>query len=102
MNKKYKQPWIDALRSGKYKQGPAYLRTLDDKFCCLGVLCEVGRIVPKENDYNYIYDGSSSSLSDKLSTEFGLNDILISTLINMNDSAKMKFQQIADWVENNL
>ena len=32
--------WTDALRSGKYEQGQHWLRSLDDKFCCLGVLCE--------------------------------------------------------------
>lgn len=31
--------WIDALESGKYAQGRGVLRTKDDRFCCLGVLC---------------------------------------------------------------
>ncbi len=34
------QKWIDALRSGKYKQTSSHL-SLDGKFCCLGVACEV-------------------------------------------------------------
>ena len=29
------------LRSGKYEQGQMHLRTRDNKFCCLGVLCEL-------------------------------------------------------------
>ena len=33
--------WIAALRSGEYAQGKGYLRTHDDTFCCLGVLCDV-------------------------------------------------------------
>ena len=33
--------WVAALRSGKYKQGRNYLRSKDNKFCCLGVLCEL-------------------------------------------------------------
>lgn len=32
--------WIEALRSGKYKQGQDFLRT-EEGFCCLGVLCDV-------------------------------------------------------------
>jgi hypothetical protein len=32
--------WIRALRSGKYKQGEDQLRS-GDKFCCLGVACDL-------------------------------------------------------------
>lgn len=41
MKKKVANIWIKALRSGKYKQGRSTLRTDDDKFCCLGVLCDL-------------------------------------------------------------
>lgn len=34
-----RKEWIEALKSGEYKQGAGYLRTKDDEFCCLGVLC---------------------------------------------------------------
>lgn len=40
MNPEIKQEWVAALRSGKYKQGRKRLNT-DDKYCCLGVLCEI-------------------------------------------------------------
>jgi len=40
MNKRIKQKWIKALRSGKYKQGRGHLH-YDDKYCCLGVLTEL-------------------------------------------------------------
>ena len=33
--------WLEALRSGKYKQGGGMLRSQNDEFCCLGVACEV-------------------------------------------------------------
>jgi hypothetical protein len=33
--------WVEALRSGKYKQGRGVLRTSDNAFCCLGVLADV-------------------------------------------------------------
>lgn len=39
MNKNIKEKWIDALESGEYVQGRSALRTPDDNFCCLGVLC---------------------------------------------------------------
>jgi hypothetical protein len=46
MKPEIKQKWIDALRSGKYKQGRGYLRTSRDEYCCLGVLCD---LYSKEN-----------------------------------------------------
>jgi hypothetical protein len=36
-----KKLWVEALRSGEYKQGKKCLRTQDNKFCCLGVLCNL-------------------------------------------------------------
>lgn len=41
MNEKVKQKWIEALVSGAYTQGQGKLRTADNKFCCLGVLCDL-------------------------------------------------------------
>lgn len=35
-----KAKWVEALRSGKYKQG-RYNLHYKDAYCCLGVLCEV-------------------------------------------------------------
>lgn len=36
-----KARWLKALRSGKYQQGKGELRSRDNKFCCLGVLCDL-------------------------------------------------------------
>lgn len=33
--------WLDALVSGEFEQGLQYLRTSDNKYCCLGVACVV-------------------------------------------------------------
>jgi hypothetical protein len=44
MDQAIKTRWLDALRSGKYKQGTMYLaREWDNEpsFCCLGVLCDL-------------------------------------------------------------
>ncbi len=42
MDQQIKAEWVAALRSGEYKQGINFLRQ-DDKFCCLGVLCDLHR-----------------------------------------------------------
>lgn len=36
-----KKQWLEALRSGKYIQGKGELRSMDNRFCCLGVLCDL-------------------------------------------------------------
>lgn len=39
--KKRIREWVNALRSGKYKQGRSYLRNNADEYCCLGVACDI-------------------------------------------------------------
>ncbi len=49
MNPNVKEKWVKALRSGHYQQGKGMLRTHDDAFCCLGVLCDLyGRATEEE------------------------------------------------------
>jgi hypothetical protein len=35
-----KTKWIEALKSGKYQKGKLYL-SKENKYCCLGILCEI-------------------------------------------------------------
>jgi hypothetical protein len=52
--------WVEALRSGKYKQGKQRLCNLkDNTFCCLGVLCEIAKdngIVLAKDYFEYFHD----------------------------------------------
>lgn len=45
MNEQVKKMWVDALRSGEYKQGQNVLHAFnsvgEERFCCLGVLCDI-------------------------------------------------------------
>lgn len=41
MKAETKAKWLEALKSGKYKQGTSKLRSPDGSFCCLAVLGEV-------------------------------------------------------------
>lgn len=47
MDQEIKKLWIDALRSGEYNQGEGALRTNDNRFCCLGVLCDIAAVNEK-------------------------------------------------------
>lgn len=39
--------WIDELRSGKYEQGQGFLKDKHDRYCCLGILCELAGLTPR-------------------------------------------------------
>ncbi len=54
MNKEIKEKWVAALRSGDYQQGKEVLRTGQDKFCCLGVLCDLHR--QEHPGYEWIFN----------------------------------------------
>lgn len=45
MNPEVKALWLEALRSGRYRQGRGRLRTTNpdgsNNYCCLGVLCDL-------------------------------------------------------------
>jgi hypothetical protein len=53
MNTEVKTQWIDALNSGEYQQTKKQLFD-GDKFCCLGVLCDLySKEHGEEWDYRY-------------------------------------------------
>lgn len=58
MLKRIKDLWIEKLVSGEYQQCTHYLKK-DDKFCCMGVLCD---IYAKENNVNWVeYEGDDTT-----------------------------------------
>ena len=44
MDKHIADRWVQALRSGQYKQGQAALHPAPESYCCLGVLCDLYRV----------------------------------------------------------
>lgn len=108
MNPDIKAKWLEALRSGKYKQGTGALR-YGDAFCCLGVLCDVskqGTWLPIDNVYDpdaYRFvtpDGSDARgvLSLPMKEWSSLGHELSHKLISMNDAGH-SFAEIADVIE---
>jgi hypothetical protein len=113
MNKEIKAKWLEALRSGRYKQGIGFLRTEENEFCCLGLLCEVIGLEPEkeEGEVFYRYDGCFGSLSldvqkkcgvkghsARLSMGVRFGSRSVWTLADLNDEG-MSFAQIADVIE---
>ena len=114
MEPKAKAALLFALRSGKYKQGGGCLRTNDDNFCCLGVLCDLGKDRQEKwfqrspnGDFYYghgkDHDGDTAHLFPPVSVarKAGLSISATEKLALQNDSGKT-FNEIANWIEENL
>lgn len=107
MDPELKAKWVAALRSGEYKQGTGRLRkpTADgQRFCCLGVLCEVVGI-PRLDDrdggtagYKCGLSGSDCLLPMRVP---GVDAYSQGKLASMNDGGST-FYTIADYIEENL
>lgn len=105
--------WVEALRSGKYKQTKHKLRSKNNGFCCLGVLCNLHaeahpKFAAKQTD-KYSYDGNQELPPGivtewaGLSTDTGFfvdNYGQYFELISLNDNGN-SFKQIADIIEAN-
>jgi len=128
MNPEIKAQWVEALRSGDYMQGHNALRR-GDKFCCLGVLCDLAvktgvvdvvDVVGKGSMYFYGTDKLKHHgyfLPPAVQEWAGLDDespkVVCDPLIdveridgraalaNLNDS-NMPFSAIADLIEEQL
>ena len=100
MNKQAKEKWVNALRSGKHKQGRRALRD-NGCYCCLGVLCEVSGLP---------YNGHDSFPPVSVCDWAGLlaynPQVLIDgkelALTTLNDDYRMSFNEIADLIESQL
>ncbi len=92
-----KKIWVEALRSGKYKQGKEWLED-EGCHCCLGVYAKVKgaqEIVGEELITDDI--GSTINAPDCL-----LDSSFLSLKLAQSNDAGMTFEEIADWIEENL
>lgn len=103
MKKAIAMKWVEALRSGKYKQGLGRLHNPDtNTYCCLGVLRDISGC--KSNDlYETLYD------QDVLRSGRGSIESLHIMLTSLNDSYqycadnsildRLNFDEIADIIQ---
>ena len=108
--------WIEALKSGTYKQSTLKLKS-EKGYCCLGVACEIDERVTWKSarrfgtDEAFVYNGSPSAgkLPGGYHGKLGLHssgghveDINASlssdhhSLVDLNDSGYYNFDRIAD------
>jgi hypothetical protein len=102
------QKLVDALRSGKYKQGNRRLRD-GDCFCCLGVACDISGLSEWRQVLQYTcYVENPAFLPPCVMNHYGFYTIgggfqephkEFRSLVGLND-AGMPFAEIADIIEN--
>jgi len=97
------QKWVDALRSGKYKQGRYQLND-GTGLCCLGVGCEVAKDngigVRKESYYRgFSYDTHRVSMPAAVCNWLHLFRDKLAVLMRLNDDDLLSFPQIAAFIE---
>jgi hypothetical protein len=102
--------WVAALRSGKYEQGNVQLRSEEDRYCCLGVACELaveaGVIEPARGSVSgsFLYGNHSSLLPEAVLKWMDLRTVSGGfygrgqSLAAMNDNGAT-FEEIADLIE---
>lgn len=111
MKKEIAMKWAETLKSGEYKQGTGVIKK-GNKFCCLGVLCD---LASKEGigkwDGNIFITGKNSDIFDAVvlpvkvtkwaglkSTDPILDDIHSASTLN---DSKVPFKIIADYLRIN-
>lgn len=116
-----KAKWIAALRDPARRQVQEHLQTSEGQ-CCLGVACEVIGYGMRQTDYPphpgepHIFrtmrstnvgepepadfDEEVSSALFQSRDKFALSPVMV--LVDLNDAKRLNFNQIADWIEENL
>ena len=125
MNPEVKAKWVEALRSGEYRQTKGYLHRNGGGFCCLGVLCDVavkdGLDIRTEVSRMYVghrgytsYAGETLTLPEPVAEWAGivtekpdegtLSDPVVGgqSLSTWNDEDNAKLHEIADLIEDHL
>lgn len=122
MNPRIKALWVEALRSKEYPQTKGKLKT-QDGYCCLGVLCDLylkehseewksSDFIEDDEILSYVID-SCDNLPPESVVEWaelpcdnpgvmidGVN--YVTDLTELNDSLCMNFEEISDYIENQL
>jgi len=102
MYQNIKKKWIEALRSGEYKQGRESLKTTnehnnDSYYCCLGVLCDI-----HSRGTNTVWSGHPNY---PVSNYLGCEAFLPHTVIRwagLEDKVRLVVPYPDDCVENNV
>lgn len=118
MKAELKQKWVDALRSGKYRQGRALLCNASRAMCCLGVLLdiegpsswstcvttlpgEIAHYLHENSNYSGDFPSAGFRRVHGLTTEMDDGETIGHHLAWMNDHGA-SFAEIADWIDQHI
>ena len=107
MNQQIKQQWVDALRSGTYRQTYGTLHDGGGNFCVLGVLCDLhhqatGTPWKGEEGYVKSYLCHDKWISFVVRDWAGVTEKACERVYELNDNAEKTFAELADWIDVNL
>ena len=118
--KQHRRELVAALRSGDYKQGCGALLSIDTKFCCLGVACDISGVgrwqsqkpSPEngwDNTPKFLYFKDYAVMPEEVMEYYGFTTSLglftepgtrhSTTLACLNDEDKLSFDEIANIIE---
>lgn len=125
----FKRKWVEALRSGRYKQGYTTLRRKaddgEDYFCGLGVACDIqapefweevkggiwsfgrdayGQLITALYPKATVYSRSSANVCNliPIATEAKIKIAAMNDRYTRGRGFESTFNDIADWIEANL
>jgi hypothetical protein len=95
--------WVEALRSGEYKQTQDRLQ-VGDSYCCLGVACVVAEklgVTQPRRAFDGILDGYAlTTFQPQILKALKIRENSgEEALVNLNDCSLHSFSQIADYIE---
>lgn len=104
MDSRIKSLWIKKLRSNQVQQScTGLLRPLDGTYDALGVLCEVSRVDRWQDDGDcFSYSGCVACLPDEVRALARITSEQEETIIYLNDTKKLSFSEIADYIKKNF
>jgi len=95
-----RRKWYDALVSGKYEQGTGVLRSKNETFCCLGVLCDLvepASWVTGPLGEVFYMDDTTSLPPARMLDAIGMDYDMMHKFITLNDNRRLSFKQIAEY-----
>lgn len=96
-----RRKWLEALRSGKYRQTISRLR-YGVSFCCLGVACDISGLGEWTDDSAYAVFGrfNLGTLAGAMAEWIGFEiEGFQNDLITLNDQEGASFEKIANYAE---
>lgn len=117
MNTITRKDWIDALRSGKYKQSAGQLISVEEDgtecLCTLGVACEISGLPRTDSYWGWNVTTRKESVEESPDVLYYGEGILPQVVADMvgstheeqseiwrlNDVNLLSFKEMADWLE---